>query len=289
MRKLAYLIAVCFCIRLAEAHSQNHDEPLSKESWSQFGPLSQHYILGRKEKPDGVYAILKSYVGVNAAILDLGSGTGISTRQLYKNGFKSVIGVDRDPLMIKEAQAANNKICSIKYIQADIAMELPFSDAQFDVVTATSAFHYFSNLSSTKEVIRVLKPNGYYFIIGGKNRYQQSKKPDPLKENIERTIREFGIEQPKKKNSTIVDILEEQGFKIIVDATVPYVNYYTKQEYLHRIQSHSTWNLVKEGQRVPLLKKIEQYLDTAMDKQGLIKKEGSVSVVLAQKGNSKEE
>ena len=92
--------------------------------------------------------------------------------------------------------------------------------------------------------------------------------------------------KPKKKNTPVVDVLEEQGFKIIVDATVPYVNYYTKQEYLHRIQSQSIWNLVKESQRAPLLKKIEQYLDTVTDKQGLIKKEGSDTVVLAQKVKS---
>ena len=227
---------------------------------------------------------LKSYVSLNAHILDLGSGTGISSRQLCKSGFKNVIGVDRDFLMIKEAQAANTPACTIKYIQADIALGLPFSDEQFDVVTAASAFHYFSNPSSTKEVARILKPNGYYFIIGGKNRYQESKKPDIVNENIERIISEFGVARAAKKNPpTVADLLEEQGFKIIVDATVPYVNYYTKQEYLHRIQSQSMWNLVKETQRSALLKKIDQYLDTVVDKQGIIKKDGSVTVVLAQK------
>lgn len=283
MRYYAYLITFSFYFQFAQAQNQHVDEPLSKQTWSQFGPLCQHYTLGRKEKPDAAYAILKSHVNLNSNILDIGSGTGISTRQLYKNGFKNIIGVDRDILMIKEAQAANNKTCCIKYIQADIALGLPFADEQFDVVTAASAFHWFSNPSSIKEVARVLKPNGYYFIIGGKNRYHQSKKPDPLKQNIEQIIQENGVVKQKRKETPVVDLLEEQGFKIIVDATVPYVNYYTKQEFLHRIQSQSTWNLVKESQRPVLLKKIEQYLDTVVDKQGLIKKEGSDTVVLAQK------
>lgn len=283
MRQYAYLIVFCICFTCVQAQTQNVDEPLSRQTWSQFGPLCQHYTLGRKEKPDAAYAILKSHVSVNCHILDIGSGTGISTRQLHKNGFKNVIGVDRDILMIKEAQAANTKACSIKYIQADIALGLPFADDQFDVVTAASAFHWFANPSSIKEVARVLKPNGYYFIIGGKNRYHQSKKPEILKQNIEKIIQEHGVVRQKMKNTPVVDLLEEQGFKIIVDATVPYVNYYTKQEFLHRIQSQSTWNLVKESQRPVLLKKIEQYLDTVVDKQGLIRKEGSDTVVLAQK------
>ncbi len=283
MSKYLIIIFCCLFIQSIKAQLNKLDEPLSKQSWSQFGPLCEHYILGRKEKPDAAYVILKSYANNNANVLDLGSGTGISTRQLCKNGFKNVIGVDRDPLMIKEAQAANTPACTIKYIHADIALGLPFSDEQFDVVTAASAFHWFSNPSSIKEVARILKPNGYYFIIGGKSRYQESKKPDPLKENVDRIVKEFGIIKPKKKEPSVADVLEKQGFKIIVDATVPYVNQYTKQEYLHRIQSQSMWNLVKDTQKAPLLKKIEQYLETVLDKQGLIKKEGSVTVVLAQK------
>lgn len=283
MRQFTYLMAFCFCFDFLGAQSQDIDEPLSKQAWSLFGPLSQHYTLGRKEKPDAAYAILKSYININVNILDLGCGTGISTRQLVKNGFKNVIGVDRDLLMIKEAQAANNKASPIKYIQADVAMGLPFADEQFDVITAISAFHWFSNPSSIKEVARVLKPNGYYFIIGGKSRYYQGTKFDPVKENIEKIFKEFGVVKPKKKNAAVGEILEEQGLKMIVDATIPYVNYYTKQEYLHCIQSQSIWNLVEEAQRVPLLKKIEQYLETVMDKKGLIKKEGSVTVTLAQK------
>ncbi len=281
MHQFACLMALCFGYAVEGA--QSLDEPLCKQPCSQFGPLSKYYVLGRKEKPDAVYAILKSYVTPSAYILDLGSGTGISTRQLHKNGFKNVIGVDRDVLMIKEARAANNQACSIKYIQADIAMGLPFSDEQFDVVTAASAFHWFSNSSSIHEVARILKPHGYYFVIGGKARYQTSHKPNPLRENIERIMEESGVQKMKKQASPVPDVLEEHGFKIIVDATFPYVHYYTKQEYLNRVQSRSSWNLVKESQRPTLLKKIEQYLDTVVDKEGRIKQEGSFSVILAQK------
>ncbi len=283
MHRLFYSVLALFFIDLTGGGLPLRDEPLSNQSWSKFGPLSQHYNSGRKEKPDAVYSILKSYVGLNAYLLDLGSGTGISTRQLYKNGFKNVIGVDRDLLMIKEARALNTKSYHLKYIQGDIALGLPFSDEQFDVVTAVSAFHFFSNASSTKEVARILKQNGYYFVIGGKSRYEDSKKPNPLKDYIDKLIREFGAPEKGEKSPLISEILEQQGFKIIVDATVPYVNYYTKEEFLHRIQSQTKWNHVHESQRPLVLKKIEQYLDTISDKQGLIKKEGSVAVVLAQK------
>ena len=287
MQRFACLMILCACFTLEGGQVQSLDEPLCKQPWSKFGPLSKNYALGRKEKPDAVYAILKSYVGPNAMILDLGSGTGISTRQLYKSGFKNVIGVDRDPLMIKEAQMANNNTCSIKYIQGDVSMGLPFSDDQFDVVIAVSAFHWFANPSSIKEVARILKQQAYYFVIGSKSRYYRNLKPNPLKENIDRIKQEFGVSINFKKLTALIpieDLLEEQGFKIIVDATVPYVAHYTKQEYLSQVQSHSNWNLVKESQRSALLKAIDQYLETIKDEQGRIRKEGSTTVILAQKG-----
>jgi ubiquinone/menaquinone biosynthesis C-methylase UbiE len=284
MRYFTYLMIFCFCFMFLDIWTQNiKDEPLSKQPWSYFGPLSRNYALGRKEKPDVVYAILKSYVSPHATILDMGSGTGISTRQLCKNGFKNVIGVDRDLLMIHEAQFTENKMYPIKYIQADISLGLPFSDEQFDVVTASSAFHWFANPSSIQEIMRILKPHGYYFVIGGKIRNQQSQKQDPLKENIERILREFSVIKPQKSIPSFIQILEEQGFKIIVEATVFYANDYTQQEYLHYVQSQSYWNLVKESQRPSLLRKIGQYLESVVDEQGRIKKEGMLSVILAQK------
>lgn len=287
MYQAIYIITFCSCLLFSLAQGQGVDEPLCKHSWSHIGALCKHYVLGRKEKPDAVYSFLKSHVSPEAAILDLGSGTGISTRQLWRNGFKNVIGLDRDPQMIKEAIAANNKICSIKYIQADMALGLPFADEQFDVVVATSSFHWFSNPSSIKEVERIIKPKGYYFVIGGAPRYQQNKKPNPLKENIERIMDEFGVKKHKQTTPSASELLEEQGFKIIVDATVPYEHYYTKQEFLNRMQSLSSWNLVNESQKTALLKKVNQYLDTIVDEQNRIKKEGSIAVVLAQKVRQK--
>lgn len=286
MQKIVYLMTLSFCMALEG--TQVSDEPLSKQPWSQFGPLSQHYVIGRKEKPEGVFTILKKYVNPNTVtILDLGSGTGISTRQLCKNGFKHVIGVDRDPLMIKEARAANNKDCSIKYIQADVANELPFADEEFDVVSASSAFHWFANSSSIKEVARILKPQGYYFVIGSKSRLEADKTQDPIKTHIIKLLETFGVPpNPKKEQIPPADALEKEGFNIIVETTVPYEHEYTKQEYLERIQSHSYWNLVKESQRDPILRKIDQYLDTVTDGQGKIKHKGTVSVVLAQKVDS---
>lgn len=261
-----------------------YDEALSRQNWSNFGPLCKHYVIGRKEKPEAVYEILKSYVKSDATILDLGSGTGISTRQLCRNGFVHVIGVDRDPFMIKEAQAANRPNCSIRYIRADVSGGLPFPDEEFDVVTASSAFHWFSNPTSVREVARILKPQGYYFIVGGKSRKGKNKSHATIKEHVRQILKEAGVPpKPNKYAISTVDALEGQGFNIIIDTEVPFAQEYTKKEFLALIQSQTSWNLVPEAQKEQVLKKIDQYLDTLLNSDGKLKEEGFVSVILGQK------
>lgn len=261
------------------------DEPLSRQSWSYFGPLSQYYVAGRKEKPMEAYAILKAYASDYAKILDLGCGTGISSRQLVKSGFKQVIGVDRDPLMLEKAEAANDRTCSIKYLLGNVAEELPFPDGEFDVVTAISAFHWFANSSSIREVARLLKPNGYYFIVGGMSN-KNKKVINPIKQQIKVIIEEIlGQPIPKKEIGNVVEKLEANGyFKVLINTTVPYQHEYTKEEYLNGIKSRSLWNFVKDSpQREMILKRINLYLDSLIDQNGKIKEEGMVEVTLAQK------
>ncbi|WP_195155530.1 class I SAM-dependent methyltransferase [Candidatus Protochlamydia phocaeensis] len=282
-----FVFACSLCCMLEATN--NKDEPLSNQVWSQFGPLRHAYVAGRKEKPQEVFNILRSYVSLDARILDLGAGTGISTRQLFKNGFKHVIGVDRDFLMLEEARAANTKPFSIKYLQGDVGQGLPFPDAEFDVVTAFSAFHWFANPSSIHEVKRLLKPGGYYFIVGA-NRYSKEQKPDnPLSSGIKKIIEEaIGQKLPKKNVDSLQD-LESQGFKIILNARIPYIHQYTKEEYLESIQSHSYWNFIRN---VPpqvqqkVLRKIERFVNSFVDENGHIQQEGIVVVILAQSPES---
>ncbi len=267
------------------AYSYQSDEPLSHQPWSYFGPLSHYYVAGRKEKPREAFDILKTYVSCQAKILDLGCGTGISSRQLVKSGFKQVIGVDRDPLMLEKAEAANDPACSIKYLLGNVAEELPFPDGEFDVVTAVSAFHWFANSSSIREVARLLKPQGYYFIVGGMSN-KNKKVVNPIKQQIKLIIEELlGQPLPKKEINHVVERLESEGdFKVLINTSIPYHNEYTKEEYLNAIKSRSLWHFVKDSpQRELILKRINQYLDSVMDEEGKIREEGVIEVTLAQK------
>jgi ubiquinone/menaquinone biosynthesis C-methylase UbiE len=263
-----------------------YDQPLSTHEWSHFGPLCKHYVLGRRDQPNAVYEELKGYVSCDAAVLDLGSGTGISTRQLYRNGYKKIIGVDRDLLMIKEALTANTDDCSMRYIQADVSTGLPFPNEEFDLVVATSAFHWFSNPSSIREVARILKPQGYYYIIGAKGLKKIDKSTDVIKKQIWNIYAQAGVPpKPVKYAMSTARALKVQGFQIVLTKEIFFSQDFSKSEYLEKLQSQSSWNLVDANKRDEVLQKISDLLDSVSNEKGQILYEGKIIIVLAKKND----
>jgi ubiquinone/menaquinone biosynthesis C-methylase UbiE len=84
--------------------------------------------------------------------LDLGAGTGLSTRAL--SGFaETVVGVDSSPDMLR---ARPESLDSYVLATAEV---LPFRDDAFDLVTVASALHWFGR-EALSEVARVLTPGG---------------------------------------------------------------------------------------------------------------------------------
>jgi len=82
-------------------------------------------------------------------ILDIGCGDGLVARILNSS---SVTGVDPEPLWDKGIKAR--------------AEHLPFKDSYFDAVTCFDVLeHIPDHERAIKEARRILKPNGYFFIM----------------------------------------------------------------------------------------------------------------------------
>jgi ubiquinone/menaquinone biosynthesis C-methylase UbiE len=84
--------------------------------------------------------------------LDLGAGTGLSTRALL--GFaETVVGIDSSEEMLQRRSESRS------YYVLAAAELLPFRDDVFDLATIASALHWFRP-ESLGEVVRVLRPGG---------------------------------------------------------------------------------------------------------------------------------
>jgi ubiquinone/menaquinone biosynthesis C-methylase UbiE len=84
--------------------------------------------------------------------LDLGAGTGLSTRALL--GFaETVVGIDTSEEMLRRRSESRG------YYVLAAAELLPFRDDVFDLATIASALHWFGP-EALGEVVRVLTPGG---------------------------------------------------------------------------------------------------------------------------------
>jgi len=96
-------------------------------------------------------------------VLDLCCGSGQATQFLVEYS-QDVTGLDISPVSLQRAQ---RNVPQSKYVEA-LAEEMPFPNAQFDLVHTSVAMHEMkpSQLRQIfKEVYRVLKPGGVFALV----------------------------------------------------------------------------------------------------------------------------
>ena len=111
--------------------------------------------------------IFEKYIKKEDKILDIGCGAGRTTINLFKNGYKNIIGLDLSTNLINYAKSYSqeNKL-DINFVNGD-ATKLEYDDNTFDAVifsfNGMQCIPGKKNRDNVlKEVYRVLKPNGVY-------------------------------------------------------------------------------------------------------------------------------
>lgn len=129
-----------------------------------WGKASEAYAKYRDIYPPEFYErIAKSGLCVKGQyVLDLGTGTGVLSRNMHRFGAKWV-GAD-----ISEEQIAKARILSkdtdIEYIVSP-SESLELSDGSFDVITACQCFWYFDHEKLEPKLFRLLKRGGRILVL----------------------------------------------------------------------------------------------------------------------------
>jgi SAM-dependent methyltransferase len=89
-------------------------------------------------------------------VVDLGSGTGIST-VIWSPRAGRVVGIEHNPEMLAAARSAPR----VEYRQA-LAQDTGLPDACADVVTCAQSLHWMEHGSTIGEVARILRPGGVF-------------------------------------------------------------------------------------------------------------------------------
>ena len=92
-------------------------------------------------------------------VVDLGSGTGLSTRA-WADRADEVVGVEASPEMCAQAEAAT-ALGNVRFVQA-YAQETGLADDVADVVTCSQSFHWMEPEPTLAEAARILRPGGVF-------------------------------------------------------------------------------------------------------------------------------
>ena len=142
------------------------DERIDSGKPFDWGRTSKEYARFRDIYPEEFYKkIVDRGLCVSGQnILDLGTGTGVLARNMYKYGAKW-IGTDISPEQIEQAkllaEAGGMKIDFI----AVPTEEIDFPKESFDVITACQCFWYFDHEKVMPKLAELLKPEGKLLIL----------------------------------------------------------------------------------------------------------------------------
>lgn len=219
------------------------------ENFGEFGRNKNSYMRARRGYPNEIFSLLKSYFKAEKPILDLGCGTGISTRQLVDNGFKNVQGVDVDSEMLSLARdhKAYNQIV---YSHQD-ASKMTFRSRSFQGIACFCSFHWFLDDASIIEIKRVLKSSGVMAVI---NKVDVSHFRGEVKLAIEKRL---GRVFPKIANvDEKAERLRAFNFKVESPKVFNAEDLYTFEEAIEYIKSTSFWAAVEEKDKKLMLEDV---------------------------------
>lgn len=113
------------------------------------------FVFGAGELCDIMRTAISAYSGQR--VLELGSGTGAFS----PSGFSALTVTDVNQAYLDQIQVPCKKVLAS-------ATDLPFEDNSYDMVFAAGLYHHLSDeefLKSTKEIRRVLRPEGVFLNI----------------------------------------------------------------------------------------------------------------------------
>jgi len=158
-----------------------------------FSGRAQAYASGRPGYPPQIAGDLARELAFppDAVVVDLGSGTGLSSRIFLQAGFR-VIGVEPNAQM--RAQAERELAGVPGFVSVDgSAQATTLVGACADCVIAAQAFHWFDLESARNEALRILRGPPRAALIWNVRRTQDSE----FERGYERLLLEFGREYPQ--------------------------------------------------------------------------------------------
>ncbi|MCD7728785.1 MAG: class I SAM-dependent methyltransferase [Clostridia bacterium] len=145
---------------MAEISDKNIDGGKSFD----WGKTSEYYAKYRDIYPQQFYdkIISRNLCLTGQTVLDVGTGTGVIPRNMYRYG-ANWVGTDISENQIEQARILSANT-NIKYF-VKATEELAFPADSFDVITACQCFWYFDHKRTAAVFDKILKSNGRIILL----------------------------------------------------------------------------------------------------------------------------
>ena len=162
------------------------------------------YDRVRPKPPKNLIRFLTQLSGTGAPnlVVDLGSGTGLSTVAWAGHAVR-VIGIESNPQMLGHARPAAN----VSYRRAS-ADATGLRSGSADVVTCSQSFHWMTARSTIREIARIMRPRAVFAA------YDYALPPlidPPLDEAFDSVLDWSGLTPRHPENDTYLRNLERSG------------------------------------------------------------------------------
>lgn len=163
---------------------------MTNDPTGRFSTRVADYIRYRPGYLPAVLRLLEEECGLDSTsvVADVGSGTGILSELLLKNGNR-VYGVEPNREM---REAGESLLASYaNFVSVDgRAEETTLDDKSVDFITAGQAFHWFDPPVTRREFMRILRPGGWVVLVWNDRRTAGT----PFLEEYERLLLEYGTD-----------------------------------------------------------------------------------------------
>ena len=131
-----------------------------------WGRTSEYYARYRDIYPDEFYRKIadRGLCIEGQKVLDLGTGTGVLPRNMYKYGAEWT-GTDISPEQIEQAKRLASEAGMNIDFKAVPAEKIDYPADSFDVITACQCFWYFDHVKVAPELHRLLRKDGKLVIL----------------------------------------------------------------------------------------------------------------------------
>ena len=179
-----------------------------KDSTQRFTDRVADYIQYRPTYPPEAIATLVQRAGLSTekVIADIGSGTGILTRQLLNTGCK-VLAVEPNAAMRAAGEELLGGHPGFSSINAT-AENTTLPDKSLDGITAGQAFHWFDRLATKMEFRRILRPAGFIALVW--NNWESNS--SAFMSDYTKLLSEWGTDYHRVSRTNIDDAAIRQFF-----------------------------------------------------------------------------